>query len=101
MNLNGSTFNRPPTPRARARRHTESAAYETEHRDAIPKDKVPAFVKLLEATATRLGSMTAVGDRFGFSTAGWTRWKDGTRTMTPEVARRILNAHKVVKAEKQ
>jgi hypothetical protein len=66
--------------------------------NTVPRDKLPAFVKLIDAAARRLGSTSAACRAMGIDDGVLHRWREGSIGMTTDTARRILAGWKKIKA---
>ena len=65
--------------------------------NTVAKDKVPAFMRLLDAMAERLGSLTAAYAKAGVHPGYMHHVRNGTNNLSVTMAQKILAAHKEVK----
>lgn len=63
----------------------------------VHKDKVPAFLKLLDGVANKFGSMNKACKYVGISMPSIISVRNGTNNLSYDVARKILAAHKKLK----
>lgn len=67
-------------------------------KDSIPKEKVAAFVKLIDAMSVRLGSVEAACRYADVHSGHIYNARQGQTGMSIGIAKKILDAHKRLKA---
>lgn len=65
--------------------------------DIVAKDKVPAFISLMDSMSERLGSMRAVCEFAGVHQSRWVYVARGEKNLSIDMAKKILEAHKKLK----
>lgn len=65
--------------------------------NVVPRDKLPAFVRLIDAAAARKGSIAEACRVMGIPDGAVHRWREGSMNMRVETGRRVLAGWKAIK----